>query len=415
MTTGPLGQGIANAFGMAVAEAYLNARFGNGLVDHFTYAFVGDGCLQEGIGQEMISLAGHLRLGKLVLFWDDNRITDDGSTTLSISEDVAARFRVADWHVVEVDGHDIEAVSAAIAQARKDPRPSMIACRTMIGRGIARLQGQRGGHSGRLYPEDAVAARHDLDWPYPSFEVPDDVLGAWRAAGRRSESENAAWKKRLAALPASERAEFERVVRGELPAGWRDVLLEYKRRAVNQSKPQGGIMISAEINDLLTDVLPERMVGLRRSGGADQSQAPTAGVHRKRPQRRVRALRCARARDGRDGQRHGRAWRRHPARCHLPAVRRLRAARDADGRTHGAAGEVRVQPRLDRRRQKRADPSAGRDPRVAARDAEHAGAAAGRRGRSGRVLGDRTRAPHRAGEHGVRASGTAAPSQRERG
>ena len=261
VTTGPLGQGIANAFGMAVAEAYLSARFGTGLVDHYTYAFVGDGCLQEGIGQEMISLAGHLRLGKLILFWDDNRITDDGSTTLSISEDVAARFRVADWHVIEVDGHDIEAVSAAIAQARKDPRPSMIACRTVIGRGIARLQGQRGGHSGRLYPEDAAAARRDLDWPYPSFEIPDDVLGAWRAAGRRSESEHLAWKKRSAALPAGDRAEFERVVRGDLPAGWRDVLLEYKRSAVNQGKPQGGIMISAEINDLLTDVLPERMVG----------------------------------------------------------------------------------------------------------------------------------------------------------
>ena len=243
---------------MAVAEAYLNARFGAGLVDHTTYAFVGDGCLQEGIGQEMISLAGHLRLGKLVLFWDDNRITDDGSTTLSISEDVAARFRVADWHVVEVDGHDIEAVSDAIAEARKDPRPSMIACRTVIARGIARLQGQRGGHSARLHPADAEAARQALDWPYPSFEIPEDVLGAWRAAGRRSDPEHTAWKKRVAALPTAERAEFERVLRGELPAGWRDVLLDCKRRAVIQDKPQGGIMISAEINDLLTDVLPER-------------------------------------------------------------------------------------------------------------------------------------------------------------
>ncbi|MGZ5848188.1 MAG: 1-deoxy-D-xylulose-5-phosphate synthase N-terminal domain-containing protein, partial [Ramlibacter sp.] len=155
VTTGPLGQGIANAFGMAVAEAYLNARFGSGLVDHFTYAFVGDGCLQEGVGQEMVSLAGHLRLGKLVLLWDDNRITDDGSTALSISEDVAARFRVAGWHVAEVDGHDLDAVSTALAAAKRDPRPSLVACRTVIARGIARLQGQRGGHSGRLHPEDA--------------------------------------------------------------------------------------------------------------------------------------------------------------------------------------------------------------------------------------------------------------------
>ena len=261
VTTGPLGQGIANAFGMAVAEAYLNARFGAGLVDHHTYAFVGDGCLQEGIGQEMISLAGHLQLGKLILFWDDNRITDDGSTTLSISEDVAERFRVADWHVVEVDGHDIEAVSAAITQARNDRRPSMIACRTTIARGIARLQGQRGGHSARLHPEDAEAARRTLDWPYPPFEIPDDVLDAWRAAGRRSKSKRAAWKQRVAALPPAERAEFERVLRGELPACWRKVLLDYRRSALDQNKSLGGIMISAEINDLLTDVLPERMVG----------------------------------------------------------------------------------------------------------------------------------------------------------
>jgi transketolase len=261
VTTGPLGQGIANAFGMAVAEAYLNSKFGAGVVDHYTYAFVGDGCLQEGIGQEMISLAGHLRLGKLILFWDDNRITDDGSTALSISEDVAARFRVADWHVMEVDGHDIEAVSSAIAQARQDPRPSMIACRTVIARGIARLQGQRGGHSARLHPEDAEVARQSLGWPHPAFEVPGGILDAWRAAGRRSRGEYDDWTKRLAALPAVQRDEFERVMAGELPAGWREVLHEYKRRALEQDPPQGGIMISAEINDLLSDVLPERMVG----------------------------------------------------------------------------------------------------------------------------------------------------------
>ena len=261
VTTGPLGQGIANAFGMAVAEAYLNARFGAGLVDHYTYAFVGDGCLQEGIGQEMISLAGHLRLGKLVLFWDDNRITDDGGTELSISENVAERFRIAGWHVIEVDGHDLEAVSAAIAAAKQDPRPSMLACRTVIARGIARLQGQRGGHSARLYAEDAQAAREALDWSHPSFEVPAAVLKEWRDAGRRGQAPCDAWKQRLAALPAADRAEFERVIAGELPAGWRDVLLGFKRRAIEQSEPQGGIMISAEINDLLTDILPERLVG----------------------------------------------------------------------------------------------------------------------------------------------------------
>lgn len=261
VTTGQLGQGIANAFGMAVAEAYLNARFGNDLVDHFTYAFVGDGCLQEGVGQEMISLAGHLRLSKLVLLWDDNRITDDGSTELSISENVAERFRVAQWHVVEVDGHDIEAVSEALDAARKDPRPSMIASRTVIGKGLARVQGQRGGHSARLFPEDARAARDLLQWPHPEFEVPTDFLARWRQAGRRSVQTFEAWQARVAALPAADRSEFERVMRGELPAGWQQVLQDYKRRALDSTEDQGGILISAQINDLLAPVLPERMVG----------------------------------------------------------------------------------------------------------------------------------------------------------
>lgn len=261
VTTGPLGQGIANAFGMAVAEAYLNARFGSGLVDHHTYAFVGDGCLQEGVGQEMISLAGHLRLGKLVLLWDDNRITDDGSTELSISEDVAQRFRVAQWHVVEVDGHDIEAVSAALGAARQDPRPSLIACRTVIARGIARLQGQRGGHSGRLFPEDAQAARELLGWTHGPFEVPADVARAWRAAGERSRDAYRAWQDRVAALPVDEREEFERVMRGDLPAGWQQVLQAYKQEALQAPPAASGIFISAEINDRLTPVLPERMVG----------------------------------------------------------------------------------------------------------------------------------------------------------
>ena len=261
VTTGPLGQGIANAFGMAVAEAYLNAKFGAGVVDHYTYAFVGDGCLQEGVGQEMISLAGHLRLGKLILCWDDNRITDDGSTTLSISENVSERFRVAGWHVIEVDGHDLEAVSDALAQAKADPRPSMLACRTTIARGIARLQGQRGGHSGRLFDKDADAARNAMNWPHAPFEIPDDVLHSWREAGRRSEDEYRAWRERVASLPAPARAEFDRIQAGELPEGWRQTLETYKRDAGTRDEAPGGIMISAEINDLLANVLPERMVG----------------------------------------------------------------------------------------------------------------------------------------------------------
>ena len=261
VTTGPLGQGIGNAFGMAIAEAYLNARFGSDLVNHRTYAFVGDGCLQEGIGQEMISLAGHLRLNKLILLWDDNRITDDGSTDLSISEDVAARFRVADWHVLEVDGHDLEAVHQALTAAQTSERPTLIACRTVIAKGLARLQGQRGGHSARLYPEDAQGMRKLLDWPHEPFVIPSPVLQAWRAIGQKGQVAHQSWHQKLDALPAAERAEFERTLRGELPEHWQAVLLNYKRAAVHQKEARGGINLSADINDLLTDVLPERMVG----------------------------------------------------------------------------------------------------------------------------------------------------------
>jgi transketolase len=283
VTTGPLGQGIANAFGMAVAETFLNARFGSDLVDHYTYAFVGDGCLQEGVGQEMISLAGHLQLGKLVLLWDDNQITDDGGTALSISEDVAARFRVAGWHVLELDGHDLCALDAALTQAKADPRPSLLACRTIIAKGIARLQGQRGGHSARLFPEDAVAMRNQLDWPHPPFEIPQEVLGEWRRAGTRHDTNLQAWTTRLQKLPAEQRQEFERVMRGELPKGWQDTLLAIKREAIAQPKSNGGINLSATITDALTDVLPERMVAcadLEAPTGHKQRLAAFTATHR---------------------------------------------------------------------------------------------------------------------------------------
>ena len=261
VTTGPLGQGIANALGMAITECFLNARFGDGLVDHRTYAFVGDGCLQEGVGQEMIALAGHLKLSKLTLLWDDNQITDDGSTALSISENVTERFRVAGWHVVEADGHDLAAVSEALAATRLDTRPSMIACRTVIAKGIERLQGQRGGHSARLYEADAQTMRQQLDWPHPPFQMPADVLQAWRQAGARSAAEHAAWSERVARLPLQERLEFERVMQGELPADWQNVLRDYKHEALTQPHGQSGILISADINKRLAKLLPERMVG----------------------------------------------------------------------------------------------------------------------------------------------------------
>lgn len=261
VTTGPLGQGIGNAFGMALAEAFLSARFGSDIVDHRTYAFVGDGCLQEGIGQEVISLAGHLQLGKFILFWDDNRITDDGSTELSISEDVAGRFRVAGWHVQEVDGHDFEAVSDCIARAKIDPRPSMIACRTTIARGIPRLEGKRGGHSARLFKQDLDATRERLGWPHGPFVVPEEVLEAWRSAGQRGASERGAWQERLANLASETRAEFDRMQTGRLTERWREHLAGLKQRFADERPLQPPIQTSGEIVSVLCDALPELVVG----------------------------------------------------------------------------------------------------------------------------------------------------------
>ena len=259
VTTGQLGQGIANAMGMAVAEAFLRARFGEDLVNHFTYAFVGDGCLQEGVGQEMISLAGHLQLGRLILLMDDNAITDDGSTELSISEDVAKRFEVAHWHVQRVDGHDILAVSAAITAARADHRPSVILARTTIAKGIARLQGQRGGHSAKLFEDDAKQMRQNLGWSWPAFEIPAPILGAWRNSATTGQSARQAWLKRLQALPAAEREEFERVMRGQMPQGFDQVIQALKNRLLALPE-RGGINWSAEISDQLSTYLPERMI-----------------------------------------------------------------------------------------------------------------------------------------------------------
>ena len=252
ITTGLLGQGIASAVGMAVAEERLGARFGRELVDHRTWAFVGDGCLQEGIGQEAISLAGHLRLGKLTFLWDDNQITDDGDTALSISEDTATRFRAADWHVVTVDGHDIGAVDAAIEAAKNDPRPSLIACRTKIARGIARLEGKRGGHSAPLTAQDAQDARQDFDWPHAAFEIPEHIYADWTGAMTKGAMARGTWAKRLAEHPDA--AEYLRWTNGALPKGWSEALPEPSRH------PQATILSSGDICDGLTATLPEMVV-----------------------------------------------------------------------------------------------------------------------------------------------------------
>ena len=261
-TTGPLGQGIANAVGMAVAEAWLSATFGADIVDHRTYALVGDGCLQEGVAHEVISLAGHLQLGKLCFIWDDNLMTDDGVTGIAISEDVRGRFRCANWQVIDVDGHDTNAVSNAILSAHADPRPSLIASRTVIGKGLPRLEGSRGAHGGRVLATDLAEARLAANWSHGPFEVPDDVQEAWaEGVEGRNLPAYRQWQVRVERMPAERRAYFERLFRGELPEGWIDAVARHRKHLVETRPEQSTNQSTADIVSVLAAVIPELFSG----------------------------------------------------------------------------------------------------------------------------------------------------------
>jgi transketolase len=216
-TTGPLGQGLANAVGMAIAERHLAALFAE-LVDHRTYVLASDGDLMEGLSQEAIALAGHLTLNKLIVLFDDNGISIDGPLSLADSVDQVKRFEAAGWAARRIDGHDPAAIAAAIADAQSCNRPSLIACRTTIGFGAPTKGGTEKCHGSPLGADEIAAARKKLGWSAGPFEVPAEIRDAWRAAGQRSQPAHAAWRGRLAALPAETRAEFERRMSGELPA-----------------------------------------------------------------------------------------------------------------------------------------------------------------------------------------------------
>ncbi len=215
-TTGPLGQGLAMAVGMAMAERHLNAHFGDDLVDHRTWVVAGDGCLMEGINHEAIGLAGHLKLGRMNVLWDDNNITIDGAASLSTSEDIPARYRAAGWHTESCDGHDPADIARALAAALADDRPSLVACRTIIGKGAPNKQGTHNVHGAPLGGEEIAAARAVLGWTAAPFEIPADILADWRSLGAKGAEARTAWEARLAAN--AQGAEFTRRMAGELPA-----------------------------------------------------------------------------------------------------------------------------------------------------------------------------------------------------
>ncbi len=228
-TTGPLGQGLAMAVGMALAERHLNAVFGSDLVDHRTWVIAGDGCLMEGINHEAIGLAGHLGLGRLKVLWDSNAITIDGSTDLSTCEDIPARYRATGWHVVECDGHDFADIDRALGEAAaEETKPVLVVCRTVIGKGAPNLQGTHATHGAPLGDEEIAATRQALVWDSDPFDLPEQIVADWRATGERGHAAHAEWQGRLAV--SSHRGEFERRMRGELPAAARAALDEHIAR-----------------------------------------------------------------------------------------------------------------------------------------------------------------------------------------
>ena len=218
-TTGPLGQGIATSVGMALAERHLAAEFGDDIVDHRTYVFCGDGCLMEGISHEAISLAGHLRLSKLIVLYDDNSVSIDGPTGLAVSDDQVMRFRAHGWAAERIDGHDTDAIAAAIERAQTSDRPSLIACRTVIAFGAPTKAGTAAAHGAPLGADEIKGARERLGWEYPPFVIPDDVKDWWRGVGARGAATRQSWEGRLAKLNAAQRDEFVRRQAGKLPAG----------------------------------------------------------------------------------------------------------------------------------------------------------------------------------------------------
>ena len=272
-TTGPLGQGLAMAVGMAIAERHLNAEFGDELVDHRTWVMAGDGCLMEGVNHEAIGLAGHLKLGRLNVLWDDNRITIDGATDLSTSEDIEARYRATGWHTVRCDGHDFIDIRRALDEALADPRPSLVACRTIIGKGAPNKQGTSATHGSPLGKDEVAAAREGLEWTSPAFEIPHDILADWRATGERGVHDRAEWRRRLEGRENA--GEFERRMRGDLPECFDLAWLAQEFAAAPQTVATR--KASEMVLDRLNPALPETVGGSADLTGSNNTKAGGIG------------------------------------------------------------------------------------------------------------------------------------------
>lgn len=273
-TTGPLGQGLANAVGMALAEKMLAARYGKGLVDHYTYVIAGDGCLMEGISHEAISLAGHLQLDKLIVLFDDNHISIDGDTEMAVSDDQLTRFKASGWDVQAVNGHDTTAVSEAIAKAKQSKSPSLIACRTTIAYGAPTKAGTAASHGSPLGAKEIEGAREALGWSYPPFDIPVSALSAWREVAKRSQAEFAAWEKRFQNTDKQVQELFTRTQSGKLPQVVKEKIDAYKRELTKKLPTEATRKSSGNAIALLAEVLPELAGGSADLTGSNLTKAP---------------------------------------------------------------------------------------------------------------------------------------------
>jgi transketolase len=260
-TTGPLGQGIATAVGMALAERLMNARFGNDFVDHYTYVITGDGCLMEGLSHEAISLAGHLRLNRLIVLFDDNQISIDGATSLSCSDDQLARFEASGWSACRVDGHDPTAVAAAIERARNSSGPSLIACRTIIGFGAPNRQGSEKAHGAPLGAEEVAKTRVALDWPHQPFEIPEPVMAQWRKIGARGQAARRNWIERTRRLNTETRSPFHDALNRHLPSGYTAAIAKLRLRFAEERPNIATRQASQLVIDTIAQALPNLLGG----------------------------------------------------------------------------------------------------------------------------------------------------------
>lgn len=259
-TTGPLGQGLANAVGMALSERMLNARFGN-LINHYTYVLVGDGCLMEGISQEAISFAGALSLNKLIVFWDDNNISIDGEISLSDKTDQAVRFEACGWEVIKIDGHNSDAIAKAIEKAQKSDKPTLIACKTIIGFGAPNKAGTNLVHGAPLGEEEAAGARSNLGWTGEPFTVPENILDAWRLAGLSAARHFQDWQKQLEELDKDLSAEFMRLIRRDLPGNFDSAMVQYKKDLTEEAPNIATRKASQLVLEVINEIVPELIGG----------------------------------------------------------------------------------------------------------------------------------------------------------